>query len=618
MSFELSQFHFIRPIWLLALPMLFLLWLLLKSAYQNTDWEAHINQAMLKAMRVSGGRQSNYWRYSLLLGWTLICFAAAGPTWQKQPVPALQNQNGMVIVFDLSSSMLATDLSPNRLTQAKYKLIDILRVRSDGQTALIAYAGDAHTISPLTDDPNTIEALLPALNPRIMPIKGSNTESAIQLATQLFNDGGIAAGQILLITDGVTTAAQQAILKDFDQSHRLSILSIGSNEPSPVPIESGGFLRNSNGEIVITAPNNGELKRLAEKTSGRFSAIQLNNSDIEILIDNQFDNDANNEAIANDSSTVYDSWTDMGHWLALLLLPLAALCFRKGVIYVLPIFLIMPLDSNAFEWQDLWRTPDQQAQQLIDTDPMSAAEKFEREDWSGIANFQAKDYEAAAKNFAKNDDAVSHYNRGNALAYSGDLDGAIAAFDKAIAQQADFADAIHNKKVIETLKQQQEQQNESGENSENGEQQDNANSEPGDQSESQASSEEQKQSSSQEQQEGQEPLDKQEPSANEEPSASEDEESSEQAQSDSQDQQDGDQEKQNDESESQTLTEEQSTTEYTVEQTPDQLKDSSEQWLRSIKDDPSGLLRRKFQYQSKLRAAGRAPANTSSSGEERY
>ena len=197
MHWDISQFHFIRPIWLTLLPVMVLLWWYARKAINSGAWESYLPQAMLEALRVNTSKQSSLWQWWLLTGWLVLTIAAAGPTWIKQPAPVVKNQKALVILLDLSPSMLADDVTPNRLQLAKYKLIDILRKQSDGQVALVAYAGDAHTVSPLTDDPITIEALLPALHPNIMPSTGSNTEAAVAQAQTLFRDAGLLSGDIL-------------------------------------------------------------------------------------------------------------------------------------------------------------------------------------------------------------------------------------------------------------------------------------------------------------------------------------------------------------------------------------------------------------------------------------
>ncbi|MBX2847949.1 MAG: VWA domain-containing protein [Acidiferrobacterales bacterium] len=649
MNWDLSQFHFIRPLWLLAIPLALLLWLLISRSIKTTYWESHLSKPILEALRVNTSKQSSLGRWLLLLGWITALLAAAGPTWQKQPVPSFQNSSAMVIVLDLSISMLAEDLTPNRLAQAKYKLIDILRARRDGQTALIAYSGDAHTVTPLTDDPVAIEALLPALHPNIMPIKGSNTEDAIELAIQLLSASGNSNGEILLLTDGVSSTAENTIESLIGNSYSLSILGVGKTEPTPIPVQGGGFLRSESGEIILSSIDNQQLTGLAARTNGRYRQISVNDADINSLISDEFEAQQQNSLSNNlNNSTLYDSWVDMGHWLALLLIPFVALCFRKGVIYLLPLCFLMPVpEANALTWQDLWLTKDQQAQKLLEQDPEAAAETFERQDWSGVANYQAKNYKSAADNFSAGDSASDHYNRGNALALTGDLQAALSAYQNALDIDSEFADAQHNKEIIEELIQQQEQQqqNQQGQNSENQDSDGSQEQQADGSQEQQADGSEQQQADGSEQQQAEGSEDQQaegsedqqaEGSQDQQAEGSQDQqakgseqqqvEGSEDQQADgsqeqqahgSQEQQaEGSQEQQAEGSEENADNSEQSSA-FLSEATPEQLQDSSEQWLRGIQDDPSGLLRRKFEYQTWQRSRQSRPTQPNAI-EERY
>lgn len=621
---NLNQFHFIRPEWLWVLVILLLLWLLIGRLGRSTHWESFIAKDKLEALRVTGGRYSQTWRWLLILGWVIGTFAAAGPAWKQVPVPTVRDESAMVIILDFSRSMLAQDMAPDRLTRTKYKLIDILRMRGDGQTALIAYAGDPHTVSPLTDDPRTIEALLPALHPNVMPVQGSNTEAAIDLSIQLLKDAGLSHGEVLLLTDGVAPDAQKYIRDRFDGSFRLSILGIGSTDAVPIPRDNGGFFTDSRGEIILTKLNRDELQILAGLSGGRYVELQPDESDIKYLLKDNFEISDNSED--HENALLYDSWEDMGYWLVLLILPFVAYSFRKGAIYVLPLIFLLPNDSQALStseiWNDLWLTKDQQGAKLMQGENASeAADTFKRQDWAGVADFNAQNYQSAAERFAAAPSDIENvYNRGNALAFNGDLEGAIAAYDQVLEQQPNHEDAAHNKAVIEQLLQQQEQQQQQdspesdersdensdesqdqegenqenqndqgqqGENSEQDSQQSSEQQESENQDEQSSDSDQQAQQSEQENQDSEQTQNSEQQQVGEE-SVDEEETKSEQSS--------GQEERQ----ESQEQSEEQRQAAMTpAEATPDALEDTSEQWLRAIPDDPSGLLRRKFDYQTR-------------------
>ena len=603
----LTQFHFIRAELLLLIPLAIAFWYGAQRFSRSSEWADYIPKHMLAVLRVQNETKSSWLRWAWLAIWVIICMAAAGPSWVKQSTPALQNQSATVILLDLSPSMLAQDLKPNRLTRAKFKLIDILRRLGDGQVALVAYAGDAHTVSPLTDDPATIEALLPALYPNIMPSQGSNTEAAMRLAQQLLTDAGLNSGQILLLSDGVSDTAKTVMRKELKANNSVSILAIGSNETTSIPSNDGGVVRNNRGEIVLSKVEHRELNTLAKQLNGRFARISNSDSDLDQLLTERFDG---GDYEQGNLGHEFDAWADAGHWLVLLILPLFLLFFRKGFIYCLPILLFVPMQSDAADaWNKLWKTPDQQAAELLEQQEYEkAAETFKRQDWSAIADYKNGNYENAADKLSNKQDATSLYNRGNALAMSGKLEDAINAYDDLLAKHPDHQDSLHNKELVKKLLEQQKQDQDQQQGSDNSDSEnsdsensdsenpdsENPDSENSDSENSDSENSEEKNAQGQES--DNEPVD-QEPSANQEPSSD-----SEQSPKQGAEGKEGP---------------DAGIGQAELDESPDQLKDSSEKWLRSIQEDPSGLLRRKFQYQSRLRE--RQGLKRSQSGDqERY
>ena len=633
MNWDISQFHFIRPEWLIALPVVVALWWFIRKASAHQQWRQYFPQPMLEALQVNGAQRSSLWHWCLLISWLTLSFAMAGPTWIKQPVPVVKNQEAVVIILDLSPSMLAEDLAPNRLTRAKFKLIDILSKQEDGQIALIAYAGDAHTVSPLTDDPSTIESLLPALHPDVMPSSGSNIEAAIELAQTLLKDAGISSGDVLVLTGGMTEQAIDNVLDQFSAAHRLSILGVGSAEAAPVKTSTGRLVRKANGDIVLASVNRQGLRSLANKMGGNYSDLRTDDADISYLLNDRFNSNEGEQALT--ANNTFDAWKDLAHWLVLLVLPLALLCFRKGVIYLFPIIILLPFDSNAAEaglLDRLFKTKDQQAAELYnDGDFENAAKTFKDSDWSAIAKYRNGDFSNSAEQFSSSEKSITNtYNRANALAMSGQLEQALEAYNQVLSEQTDHADAAHNKEVIEALlKQQQQQQNQQDQNQQsNDDQQQSQDSESSDSQQDQQQSEsDQEQQSEQEQQSQSESKqsDEQSQQNEQQQSQSDQQESQENSEQNAesgeseeeQEAQKKEQEQQaqlNEQEESDEQGEEQAAAQAVqAEQTP--LKDSSEQWLRTIQDDPSGLLRRKFNYQSQQR---QRQGNQDNSQKDRY
>ena len=641
-----SDFHFLRPIWLWGIPLALLIGLATLLRRSATQWEDLVPDDVLKALRVAGGKTQTFWKWLIPVGLSVACIAAAGPTWKKIPVPTAKDQSALVILLDLSPSMLASDVGPDRLTRAKFKLIDILRERKDGQTALIAYAGSPHRVAPLTDDTATIEALLPALHPVMMPSKGSNTESAVELAMEMLQATGISNGELLVITDGIAPDAQKTISDLLTSDYRLSILGVGGADAVPIPEVSGGFVSDVRGEIVLTQLNRNELLSLAKQNRGRYADIQADDSDVSYLL-------SAGSVIPNQTDqqleTVYDSWNDVGYYLLLLLLPFAAYAFRRGLLFgwtlipvaaVLSIASMTPTSAQALEWTDAWKTKDQQGAEALESEEHArAAELFKDPDWRAYAEYRDNNFAAASETAfsGKSGDDVasdlSHYNRGNALALNGELEEAIESYEKALELNPNMEDAEYNKELVEKLLEQQQQENpNSGESEQNqDEQQDRSDSESQEQSEDQEQNSDQQEDSSESEQDQQ--SDSSDDSQNESEQDQQQGEQQDQEESDSSDQADteqpADQETEEDQpaepepsepEQSNEEPEQQTQAQADLEETPDQLDGASEQFLRAITDDPSGLLRRKFEYESEVYRREqrflRAPSGTDQ--EERF
>jgi len=659
MSF--AQFHFIRPEWLLLAPIAILLWLWIARSAKTTDWAKHLPQKTLEVLAVGQSLNRNLVRQFLLVFSLLIIVAAAGPSWIKQKVAALENQRALVVLLDLSPSLLSTDVKPDRITRARFELIDVIRLFKDGQLGLVAYAGSAHIVSPLTDDPRNIEALIPALSPELMPEQGSNVEAAIALAQRLLDDAGIAGGNLLLITDGVDAKAVDSVTASLRYGRSLSILGVGGTEPTPIPSAEGGFVRNSAGDIVLTQLKVSSLRSLANRSGGQFATLRADDSDIKSLISKvDIENGGTNNSIdgsSTHSETEYDSWADMGFILVLLALPLFIMLFRKGAIYIVVIGIFIPLsqDVKAAEssWRDLFRTQDQKAVQLMKEGQYAdAAQTFKRQDWSAAAHFRDEQYENAAQQLEGQTDALSLYNRATALAMSGRFEEAIDGYDQLLEQQSDHADARHNKKVLEDLLEQaqqqnnQEQDNSASENEEQqgnegskseGQESDNQNSESAQQeqnSESGESSQQQNQKQDQTENAQQDESNSDSSQAANEDTKSLSEKHAEQSEQESEQSsssENGDDQQTENNAEAAEVAQasddgslEQEGAAQAAEQSSkeiDLLSADSEQWLRGIEDDPAGLLRRKFEYQAWQRQQqinNNQGSATSNSSEERY
>ena len=574
---SLAEFHFIRPYWLLALiPAIIMTVVLLKNKLNQGNWADVCDAQLLPFVLQNKATQKS--RLSLSVGaiaCLLVIFALAGPTWERQPAPVFRNDAALVIALDLSRSMDASDIKPSRLSRARYKIADILKKRKDGQTALLVYAGDAFTVTPLTEDTETIASQVSALTTEIMPSQGSNTVLALEKAVELLKQTGLQTGDILLVTDGVDFDSTEAIVEELG-AYKLSILGVGTEDGAPVKISRGGFLKDAQGNIVVPKLNDSELSRLAEKGNGIYHSISSDDSDINALLE-QLDSPAEKEANENNNLLI-DQWSEKGPWLLLLVLPLAALSFRKGLLSIALIGLLpFPETSYALEWKDLWQTQNQQAQKAFKQENyQQAAEQFDNPQWKATAQHKAGQLEQAIETLQHDDSATGLYNKGNALAQSGQLQEALAAYEKSLEINPDNEDAKYNKEQVEKeLEKQKQQQQQSDKNQQSeqdeSQQDDKEKDEQGDSSEQSGEQDKKEQDSNAEQSEQQQSEESSESDEKEEPDKAE-----------------GQQEQQAEETESEDVAE---PSEY------DESEQANEQWLKRIPDDPAGLLKRKFKYQ---------------------
>jgi len=592
---SLAEFHFIRPYWLLAIiPFIVIVILMLRNKLSQGNWSAVCDAELLPYLLQEKAVNQSRWALTTgAIATLLVITALAGPTWQRLPSPVFRNESALVIALDLSRSMDAEDIKPSRLIRARYKIADILKQRKDGQTALLVYSGDAFTVTPLTNDTQTIESQLSALTTDIMPSEGNNTRLVLEKAVELFKQAGLQKGQILLVTDSVNGDKALDAVKALD-SYTLSILGVGTADGAPIALPEGGFLKDEQGTIVIPKLNTSDLAKLARAGKGVYQTITANDADIKTLLAN-IDEPVQQEGKEN-KNLLLDQWEDKGPWLLLLVLPLAALSFRKGLLCVALLLLLpLPKNSYAFEWQDLWQNKDQQAQQAYKNNQFEQAAKlFENPDWKAAAQYKAGEYDKALVSLKGNQTALSAYNQGNALAQSGQLEEAIKAYEKALKRNPDDEDAKYNKALVEKEleKQKQEQEKKPQQDKQDDKQQqskdDSEQKKEGDKSEK---SEEQKQAEQKPQQT--EEKKSQQQQADEQKSA----ENKEQQNKPEEKKPDSDKAQQAEQKKDEGKDKEPPKQVPTNAQPSDEEQQANEQWLKRIPDDPAGLLKRKFKYQ---------------------
>lgn len=449
---SLEAFHFLRPAWLGALIPLALLALRLRRAREGSPWRKVVAPELAPHVIEPGDGSGFRWGWLLVfLGFSLAILAAAGPTWEKQPMPALRGGTPLVVVLDLSRSMDAQDLEPSRLEQARFKIRDLLAARREGETALVVFAGAPFVVVPLTEDTETIALQVPVLTTDLMPVQGSDAAAAVDRAVALLRGAGHERGRILLVTDGgEAVQAKAAAASARAAGFHVSVLGVGTPGGAPVPTRAG-LLRDADGNLVVARLDEGALAAVARAGGGRYARIAPDDGDLrrlDLL-------DRKEEWIADGKEKDHVvRWRDVGPWLLPPVLLLAALAFRRGVLGAVLIAALLPHPRSAVAdwWQDLWRRPDQQGAALLERGRAAeAAERFEDRRWRATALYRAGDYAGAARLWAEGTDAEDQYNLGNALARQGRLQDALKAYDRALDLAPDHADAKANRALVRKL-----------------------------------------------------------------------------------------------------------------------------------------------------------------------
>ncbi|MCC6922365.1 MAG: VWA domain-containing protein [Nitrosomonas sp.] len=572
----MEEFHFLRPLWFLALiPALWLLILRWRRQSSGSAWHAAFDPQLLSRLWLESPGKSARLPFVLLAsGWLLTVFILAGPVWERQPEPVWRAQLSRILILDLSPSMDARDLTPSRLERARFKISDILERSREGRNGLVVFAGEPHIVTPLTEDTATIRNLITALNTEIIPAQGDSAAPALQMTRELLTLKGVGQGELLLITDGIDDpAAALAQARQLrERGHTLSILGVGT--------ESGGAIMN-NGIAEVTRFDAGPLEEIARAGGGAFSRLTTDDTDLNRLLPEISTASHFNPVERNVGGVT--RWVEYGVWLMPVVLLLAAAAFRRGWLLGFAAVLITPPPAHAFGWNDLWLRADQQAHNhLQQGDAQTAAQQFRDPGWRGMALYEAGDYSAAAQAFAESGTLEARYNRGNALARAGELQQAIDAYRDVLQQDPHHEDAKANLELLEKMIQEQQQQD-----ADSSQSPQNADDSAADQENNDGSNAENKP----------EQQDMTEPGNNDDADNGDDHDAHRQTHDQSTDTHDtdGDQPDMNDRQQEEALASDDNTMiDDASEQQRSEEDIALEQWLRQIPEDPAGLLRRKF------------------------
>jgi Ca-activated chloride channel homolog len=326
----MGTFHFLHPAWFLALPPLLGLaaWLAWRSAHEGT-WSQLVDEDLLPAVRLKEGKRSTSPWLWVSLAWLLAVFALAGPSWQRRQVDAFRAPDAWVLVLDLSPSMGAADVAPDRVTRARYAIEDLLSAAHDARVGLVVFAGEAHTVAPLTTDIATVRVLLQPLAPGLMPESGDNLAPALDEAGRLLQASHSAGGQVIVLSDGIADPAQALLAAQRlrQRGTQVHLIGVGTTTGAPEPDGHGEFARDSQGHTQISRLQVDQLQRIAGAGGGRFVELSAVPRLVASL---RADRPRAYGPGATGSATRVSSWRNGGIWLLPPLLLFAALLARRG------------------------------------------------------------------------------------------------------------------------------------------------------------------------------------------------------------------------------------------------------------------------------------------------
>ena len=442
-SFAWENLFFMRPEWLYAYIPVGLICIMFIITYQGRDqWKRSFAKHLLPFLTIKGTkRQFLVPKMLLIVLLSFITLAMAGPTWEKIERPGQKTEAALVVLLDLSRSMLAEDIQPNRIERAKLKLNDFFAAKPNTKTALIAYAGTAHSVVPFSKDYKTISRQMEALRPDIMPVQGTNLSEALDKADTLLAKI-VAPSSILLVTDNITASDIQRISQTATHSH-IEIMAVATPTGGTIPLKKGA-LKDKQGNTVIPRLDVVNLDQLSAMENVNVITVTLDDTDVKILAARI----RQNLEFEIDLENVEEEWKDFGYWLLIPILFISLLWFRRGwkVHWIWLLFIVMGCnDAGEFNLEDQFFTKDQKAQRLLDKgENERAAQAFESGLHQGYAYYEMGDLEKAAEAYSNDVSPEGFYNLGVVYSQMGDLEAAQQAFDAALQQDPKFEKANTN------------------------------------------------------------------------------------------------------------------------------------------------------------------------------
>ncbi|MEX0285713.1 MAG: VWA domain-containing protein [Paracoccaceae bacterium] len=429
----LEAFHFLRPLWLLTVLALLILWIAVRRAQTRRDpapegLAPHLRKAL--TIGEAAGRRILPID-GVILTLVLLALGAAGPTWSRQPDPFMAQSAPLVVALKVTPSMEELDVAPSRLERGKQKVRDLLDLRAGARTALVAYAGTAHSVVPMTEDPGVMVPYLEGLSPDIMPSEGNRGADALTLALDLLAREDMPGG-VLFVTDTINPGDVAALNEAEVSVAVLEMLPVGQDDPGIDQLSVA---------VERVTPDDGDIRAVDRMLAAAYRQALLEDND--------------------------QPWQDRGPWLAWPAALLTLLWFRRGwtmrwaVITALAL-VWQPQTARADGIADWFLTADQQGRLAYQRKDYSrAAELFEDPLWRGYAQYKAGQYADAVETLSRVETAEAAFTQGIAAIRNRAYRDGARAFETALSRDPEYPGAAENlvltQQIIEYVESAREQ-----------------------------------------------------------------------------------------------------------------------------------------------------------------
>lgn len=339
--FENSEFLWV----LLVIPVLALIFIWARIARKRALKKFGHEQTLRVLMPFTSKSRPVFKFILLMLALTFFIVGAARPQFGSKLKKIKREGVELMIALDVSNSMMAEDIQPNRLERAKRAISRLIDRLQDDKIGLVVFAGESYMQLPITSDYNSAQLFLNSVSTQIVPTQGTAIGAAINMAARSFTPEGEANKAIIVITDGenheddAVSAAEQAA----DNGIVVHTIGMGLPQGSPIPVLRNGqkdYLKDNNGEVVITKLNETMLEKIASAGNGIY--VRANNAQVGL---NALFDEINKLEKEEMESLVYSEYDDQFQYF-----------FAIGLFLLLLEFVILERKNKYFRKVNLFTT----------------------------------------------------------------------------------------------------------------------------------------------------------------------------------------------------------------------------------------------------------------------